>query len=290
MAGLLASYACHPVTLGPNNLLATADYPGVVRRSIEAVYPGATAQFATGCCGQVNNGHTSRDGERGNGMHWRTFGEAERLGRSIAGAAIQAAEQVARLDAALPVIDFAELPVSIRAASRTIELPFLPPPGAAEIERLRQEWRVEEQQLREQGARPGELERLQVFHAWADEVSAGTPATSATAEVMVIAIGDVSIVMLPGESFVEFGLEIKQAHAPKPVMTLAYSNGRPGYIPHRSAYPAGGYEVDEAYRYYGYPSCFAPEAGELIVETAIDLIASLAPEGAAANATGGAGA
>jgi neutral ceramidase len=72
---------------------------------------------------------------------------------------------------------------------------------------------------------------------------------------------------------VEFGLEVKERTAPRRVMTLAYANGRPGYIPHRSAYPAGGYEVDEAYRYYGYPACFAPEAGEAIVATAIDLVA-----------------
>ena len=69
-------------------------------------------------------------------------------------------------------------------------------------------------------------------------------------------------------------------------MTLAYANGRPGYIPHRSAYPAGGYEVDEAFRYYGYPSCFAPEAGELIVETALELLEGFAPTGRSAL-TGG---
>jgi hypothetical protein len=277
VAGLFASYACHPVTLGPNNLLATADYPGYVRRTIEAVYPGVAAQFATGCCGQINNGHTARDGERGNGMHWRAFAEAERIGRAIAGAAIQAAEQMARLDAALPGIDFPveRMPVPVRVASRVIELPFLPLPDPAEIERLRATWQEEEQALLQRGAKTGELERLKVFREWADEIERGTAPGSVPAEIMVIALGDVSIVLLPGESFVEFGLDIKRSQAPKPVITLAYSNGRPGYIPHRSAYPAGGYEVDEAYRYYGYPTCFAPEAGELIVQTAIDLVDSL---------------
>ncbi len=105
VVALLVSYGCHPVTLGPNNLQATADYPGYVRRTLEAVYPDATAHFVTGCCGQVNNGHTSRDGDKGQGMQWRTFAEAERIGRAIAGAAIQAAEQAARVDAALPVAE-----------------------------------------------------------------------------------------------------------------------------------------------------------------------------------------
>ena len=62
VAAVFTSYACHPVTLGPNNLKATADYPGFTRRTLETVYPGAAVQFATGCCGQINNGHTSRDG------------------------------------------------------------------------------------------------------------------------------------------------------------------------------------------------------------------------------------
>ena len=39
------------MTLGPHNTLATGDYPGYVVRVLEAVYPGALAHFATGCCG-----------------------------------------------------------------------------------------------------------------------------------------------------------------------------------------------------------------------------------------------
>ena len=275
VVALLVSYGCHPVTLGPNNRLATADYPGYVRRTLEAVYPGAAVQFVTGCCGQVNNGHTARDGDHGQGMHWRTFGEAERIGRAVAGAALQAAEQAARLDAALPVTDVPVLPARVRTARRIVRLPFLPPPEQAELARLVDGWRTEAEAMARRARLPGEFERLQVFLAWAEEVRAGHPAGAVDAEVMVLAIGNVSLVLLPGESFVEFGLEIKERSAPRRVMTLAYANGRPGYIPHRSAYPAGGYEVEEAYRYYGHPTCFAPEAGEAIVETAIDLVAEV---------------
>lgn len=47
---VLVSYACHPVTLGPNNRFVSADYPGYVVRSLEALYRGAQAVFLTGCC------------------------------------------------------------------------------------------------------------------------------------------------------------------------------------------------------------------------------------------------
>jgi hypothetical protein len=278
VTALLVSYGCHPVTLGPNNLLATADYPGYVRRTLETVYPGASVHFVTGCCGQVNNGHTSRDGDKGRGMVWRTYGEAERIGRAVAGAALQAAEQPARLEAAMPVLDVPVEHATIRTTRREIELHFLPPPPADEVAALVSRWTRE---LREAEANdatpPGEIARLKVYLAWAEEVSAGSVASSASAEVMTIALGDITIVLLPGESFVEFGLEIKERGGSERIVTLAYANGRPGYIPHRSAYPAGGYEVDDAYRYYGYPACFAPEAGELIVETALELLAASAP-------------
>ncbi len=278
---LFVSYGCHPVTLGPNNTLATADYPGYVRRTLEAVYPGAAVQFATGCCGQVNNGHTSRDGDKGNGLHWRSFAEAERIGRAIAGEAAQAAEQAARYDAAAPLLDLPVENLPVRTARREVELPFLPLPPVEEIERLRAGWVAKAAEVAAREHRPGELERVEVFIAWADQALAGETIKDAPAEVQVIAIGDYALVLLPGESFVEFGLDIK-ARSPKlRAITLAYSNGRPGYIPHRSAYPAGGYEVDEAFRYYGYPSCFAPEAGELLVETAVELLTELSAGGTA---------
>lgn len=271
---LLVSYGCHPVTLGPDNTLATADYPGYVRRTLEAAYPGASVQFATGCCGQVNNGHTSRDGVHGRGSYWRTYAEAERIGRAIAGAALQAAEQSARLEAALPVLDTPIERAAIGTARRTIELPFLPTASANELVRFTAD---SQRALAECEANPatppGEIARLQVYLAWAEETGRGPNDASESAEVMAITIGDISLVLLPGESFVEFGLDIKARGGSEKVITLAYANGRPGYIPHRSAYPAGGYEVDDAYRYYGYPACFAPEAGELVVEAGLEALA-----------------
>lgn len=73
VAAVLMSYACHPVTLGPTNLLATGDYPGYAVRAVEAVYPGALALFATGCCGQINTGHTATSSRTGSIPERRTF-------------------------------------------------------------------------------------------------------------------------------------------------------------------------------------------------------------------------
>ena len=275
VGALLTGYACHPVTLGPDNVMATADYPGHVVATLEATYPGATALFATGCCGQINTGHTARDSHRPGGSPWRTHGEARRLGRAVAGAAIQAAEQASRDDVAAATRATPIVPAAVRTARRSIRLPMLPPDDPATVATLVAAW-AEERQRIGTGGHPGEAARLDVFTGWAAALGAGNLPETVEAEVMVIALGDVSIVLLPGEMFVEFGLAIKASLAPRSVMSIGYANGTPGYIPHWSAYAEGGYEVTEAYRYYGYPACFAPEAGEGLVEAAVDLVMTLA--------------
>jgi neutral ceramidase len=274
VAAILVNYACHPVTLGPDNLLATADYPGYVVRTLEAIYPGVLALFATGCCGQINTGHTARDGTFGRGLAWRTYGEAERLGRAVAGAAAQAAEQSAREAAVLPAAPQAIATAPVRVARRTVAMPLLPVAAPEEIAALTAKWEAERERLVREGGTAGEIGQFTVWLAWADAFQMGRLPATVEAELQVIMLGEVALVLLPGEMFVEFGLAIKARAAPRPVLTLAYANGTPGYIPHRSAYPEGGYEVEEAYRYYGYPACFAPEAGEALVEAARELLGS----------------
>ncbi|HEY7877968.1 MAG TPA: hypothetical protein VIC55_07075 [Gemmatimonadaceae bacterium] len=276
VAALLTSYACHPVTLGPDNLQATRDYPGHAVRTLEAIYPGAFVLFATGCCGQINTGHTARDGMRQGGGAWRSHGEAERLGRMVAAAAAQAAERASRDDAALAVAAHTIRPALVRLRRRVVHLPLLPNAPPAELEALVGRWRAERTRLERTGHGPGDIGPCRVGEEWAAALRAGRLPDAVSAEVMVIALGEVSLVLLPGEMFVEFGLTIKAHAAPRAVMTLAYANGTPGYIPHRSAYSEGGYEVDEAYRYYGYPACFAPETGEALVATACALLDELA--------------
>jgi hypothetical protein len=98
------------------------------------------------------------------------------------------------------------------------------------------------------------------------------------AEVQTFHIGDLVIVGVPGEYFVELGLQIKEGikaamgdSAMRQVMISGFTNGNVGYIPARRAYPQGGYEIADAYRYYGYPAAIAPEGGEAIVASGVKL-------------------
>jgi neutral ceramidase len=271
---LLVSYACHPVTLGADNLQATADYPGYVVRTLETLYAGAHVQFATGCCGQINTGHSAQDSVHGRGLERRTYKESQRLGRSVAAAAFHATEQGAAPGGIpLVVIPDERGMRRIKVARRSVQLPLQPCESVDTLRGNVSIWREEAQQLRQRGAALGDILLREAWADWAERTAAEPhPAQSVQAEVMVFGLGDICIVLLPGEAFVEFGLEIKQRARHPALMVLAYANSNPGYIPHRSAYAQGGYEVVEAYRFYNYPSGFAPEAGELLVSEALRLV------------------
>lgn len=51
---VLVNYACHPVIFGPDNPDYSADFPGEMRKTIEAALPGAMAFFLQGAAGDIN--------------------------------------------------------------------------------------------------------------------------------------------------------------------------------------------------------------------------------------------
>jgi hypothetical protein len=110
-----------------------------------------------------------------------------------------------------------------------------------------------------------------------EKALAGQAETSLTAEVQVINFGQAALVGVSGELFSSLGQAIKagsqgsglSGQANRTLLISGYTNGDVGYLPPRQEYARGGYEIAEAYRYYGYPAALAPEAGEMIVEAAI---------------------
>jgi hypothetical protein len=90
----------------------------------------------------------------------------------------------------------------------------------------------------------------------------------ATAMTIVTA-GDVAIVGIPGELFVELGLAIKATPHFAQTFVAGYCNDLIGYIPTSAAYGEGGYEVDTAR--------VAAGGGETIVDTALSALAAMRP-------------
>lgn len=279
VVGMLCSYACHPVTLGPDNRLITADYPGAVVRALEAVYPDAIALFATGCAGQINTGHRAEDSFSTQPSDVRTFAEMTRLGRAIAGAAVQASEHAAGPRG----VPSATAPANngrpqVSAVTVSVEAPWLPVDEPDTFRAKALGWRREAAALEtENGTDTAatERDRLLRWAEWAERTAASAPyPRGVSLDVTAMRWGDIVVVGLPGEPFVEFALDIRRRSAAN-VVVIGYANGVPGYVPHRSAYPEGGYEVMQAHIGYGAPAAFAPEAGELLVEAALQAIAAL---------------
>ena len=75
------------------------------------------------------------------------------------------------------------------------------------------------------------------------------------------------LVTLPGEPFVELGLQIKQLSPFNNTILFSLSNSSASYIPTIKAFEEGSYEV--------VYSILAPGAGEMLVYYILDLLKTL---------------
>jgi hypothetical protein len=245
----LLNYTCHPTLLGAENQLLSAEYPGLATRAVQSALR-APCLFLTEAIGDV-------------GPTERGFARLEQMGVTVA-------REARRVLAHTPT----QTPHHLAVVSRTLPLPLQALPAVDEIER----YLAEKRRLLHHATRAGQLGQVKISQAmvhWAErtlmQLASGMP-PSVEVEIQVIRLDKLVLVGVPGEFFVELGLQIKAAAPDDQVMVVGFANGNVGYIPARRAYPHGGYEIDEAYRYYGYPSVFAPETGEMIVATAGELI------------------
>jgi len=246
----LIGYATHGTTLASTCTAISADFPGVARGIVERLV-GGTALFLQGACGDVN--------PRLRGQDWDYV---RRSGTVLGCEAARVLVSVSAEPAAGP----------LRVASRTIGLPALMPEsaeaGRAEVARLE----AEVERLRAQGASPGSVwwaeHRLDAARRRLESLETGVPLPDIRAELMAIAVGDVALITAPGEVFSEIGRAIK-ARSPFPrTLFVGYANGSIGYVPTRSAYAEGGYEVTHAAR-------VGPAAGEILEREAVALLESV---------------
>ena len=169
-------------------------------------------------------------------------------------------------------------PGPLAVVAQTLSLPLDSPPSLAQLEELiTATAQSQPQPDAEESADPLVGKVRNAMRHWAERTAAelrqGKLATTAAAEIQVISLGDMVLAGVPGEFFVELGLQIKREAGPRrSVLIAGFANGNIGYIPARRAYPHGGYEIGDAYKYYGYPAVLAPAAGEQIIATAVRLI------------------
>jgi len=245
---LLLSYACHAVVLTPENRLISADYPGVACARAEAL-AGAPAMFLQAPCGDIN---PTNHGAGFPGVAW-------------------AGEQLAQAAASLISAGRTEpVPASgLDVIHCTITLPLAPLPSYESLVAIRDEQAAVAQAAQAQ-ARLVEAKAARAMAAWAQRILSlyctGIVCDEVHAEVQAIRIGDLALIGVPGELFVQFGIDAakRARELGKQAIVVAYCDGDIGYIPTAPSYEKGGYEVTSAYRYYGYPAPVSPKAAEIV--------------------------
>jgi neutral ceramidase len=257
--GTLLHYSCHPVAAGAENRLATADWCGVSRNVLEAAGSGPVLMI-NGAAGDVNPRMTQRG-----------FPAVDAAGEEIGAAALALWQQAeAGRDGA----------ATVAAAEAFVPLTFQPLASREEMVALWRQWkRIERHEAPESVAfRGGAITHLEHSRRLARLHWGSDPLPELVAEAQALRIGPVIVAALPGEFFANFGRQVKAAAPNSPVLVAGWTNDNLGYFPTRDAYPQGGYEVEVAYRYYGYPAAWAPQAGEAVTERAGELVRQLAGE------------
>ncbi len=276
----VVNYACHPIIVGPDNDLITPDYPGVVRRVVEGA-TGAACLFLQGAAGNVG---PARGVARGGIEEYRRLGAI--LGHEAScvwwelGALDRPERYVCTLESGAPLAVYEDEPAPLAdgrlaVGTRAVGLPMreMPDPEqmSSELEACLR--RLEELRTSDAG---GDEVRYQTMLAkrWAMRAEAAREARGRLRrdiELQGFALGpEIALLAVPGEPFVEIGLEVKRRSPFEHTLFSGYSNVGTDYIPWPDAYPLGGYEVEI--------TPFAPGAAGLLVEGCLELLAELERE------------
>ena len=253
----LVNYGCHPTTLGPDNLLYSADYPGVACRAIEEVV-GGVALFTTGPQGDVNPGGYSPEGSMvGVVVPWRTFESAARYGQLVAECAVEVHETLRPVPAN-----------RVWGDARTLELTRKPLPDASLARAASDIAQAAERATREAGLSPDATYHASVAAAYADLIAgqAADPERDGPVRVRISALGlgPLTHVGVQGELFVALGQRIRARLGDERSCIAALCDGTVGYIPTAEAFAEGGYEPNA--------SVLVPGEGERLVEAVVALV------------------
>lgn len=241
----IVGFQTHPDTMG--GVKFTADWPGFVRRIVEAKKEGVRCICINGCQGDTNHFKPGRRVVPKEDPDAR-YEFTRRMGEIIA-------------DAALSVWDTA-LPLKEGAVSGAFEIQSIPTKieGIERIEecKILQRKMVEDDPevrdlpLAEKGdiRRIANLEDKTVFQR---------------VPVSMGAVGEFALIGFGGEPFTEYDRILRRANPKLFLLTACNCNGSEGYLPTADAFEEGGYEART--------TSFTPETPELLQGLANRLLA-----------------
>jgi hypothetical protein len=253
LVSALVNFTCHAVVLGANNLFISGDYPGYVSRTVEKI-EGGTCLFLNGAFGDINPLTPNTDLNRVYDRNIGRFEDAIRMGRVIGGEALKILNSA-------PCSENIDMSLAIGKAA--LKLKLAPAFTKDYMENL-------EANLKAASGKEADEIRFKILTArFMNVIRNLFPSGVAEVDVQGFRIGDLIIVALPGELFVDLGLRIKTHYKYGPTMVVGCDNEVLGYIPTEEAIDEGGYEVLP-------PVCFVERGcGKNLVETACAVIDDL---------------
>lgn len=232
------NYAVHLDNVG--GLEISADLPATVARCLaDFLGTESVMVYTSGACGDLN--HIDVQWARPQKGH----ANAARMGIILAGEVLRQWPHLNDIT-----------PDRIHVRRRVVKLP-LPQVTSEEVERARE--------LKASGNDGTRASFMNLV--WAGKVLdvAARNGEPIPAEVQVIALGErLAWVSLPGEVFVQLGLDLKLDSPFETTIIAELANGGIGYIPNHRAYPQGNYEVVSA-------RC-AEGSGEMLVQAALSML------------------
>lgn len=252
----LVNYALHPTLLHAESTVVSADYPGYIRKYLAEKIPGMNVLFMQGTSGNQSTRYFRNS---------QTFEEAERIGSLIAMEAERAVKSAKTRN---------NPDIFVKTANTDIRLRTFPSSEDAKKAVIEAEKRYTE--LTRSGAPYIDVQNANLKLLGAEDIlgyvlmlekkeKIELLEDEKPAELQVIGIGDARIAGMPGEVFVEYGLEIKRRSPYENTFVVELANGcLPGYVYTKEALEEGGYETDT--------SMLAPETGNEFVEIILKLI------------------
>ena len=257
------NYPCHGVVLCEDNLLYSRDWPGFAMDEIErAAFAGsskaAISIFLQGATGNID------PRSRGN------FDVAEENGRAMGRAAF---------DAIRSAEPFTDGHISSRRLALKLKLKSHDDALSIARECVAQ---TEASVNNHRGGDGYQLKRLRDHHAQSLSALAALESIEEqnrrdrrvdmarrelSTSLTIVTVGDIAMVGIPGEPFVELGLALRRNPNFAHTFVVGYCNDLIGYIPTCAAYEEGGYEVDTAR--------IAAGSGEEIVEVALSALGEM---------------
>lgn len=251
----LVNYACHGTVQGPENLLITADWIGVMRRRVEKTL-GGLGMFLQGATGNLN----PKMGWGEPGVWDLMTEQGERVGQAAV-AAVKKKMQPLQGD-------------PLRLLQREVWLPFEEKAaGATPPVHYRK-------RILKMANYPEWLSfytdvLLNRRYPWRPRMQARDGQWGTLLRVNAVRLGELALVTFGSEVFTEIGLRVKGDSPARHTLFASITDGCIGYLPTAEARVEGGYEVEVAPYAYRYPSPLEARCEGMALQAASGMLAEL---------------